>query len=219
MNPNYFVSWLFLRSFFRLGMSVKYSGREHIPPSGGFLIATNHRSYYDPLIVGASQKKKTYYLAKEELFRNPLIGAWLRSVGSLSIKRGKIDREALKVCVRTINSGQRLLIFPEGTRSRTDEFLSAKPGLGMIAIEAGCPILPGYIYGSNMMWDCVLRKRGLSLTFGPPLSAEWIASQEPGREGYRAIVRETMARIELLRDNCISVKKVRPDSEEISGSA
>lgn len=202
MTINYFVSWLFLRGFFNLGMSVKYSGREHIPSSGGFVIATNHRSYYDPLIVGASQKKTTYYLAKEELFRNRLMGAWLRSVASLSIKRGRIDREALKICVKTINSGERLLIFPEGTRSRTDELLSAKPGVGMIAREAGCPIVPGYIHGSNMMWDCVLRRVDLSLTFGRPLSAEWIASQEPGREGYRAIAQETMARIELLRDNC-----------------
>lgn len=200
MTINYFFWWVFLRSFFKLGMGVKYSGREHLPSSGGFVLATNHMSYFDPLIVGASQPKETYYLAKEELFRNRLVGAWLRSVGSLSIKRGRIDREALQVCVNTINSGHRLLIFPEGTRSKTKEFLKPKPGVGMIAVEAGCPIVPGFIRGSNMMRDCVLRRQSLTLSFGRPLSAEWIASMAPGREGYRAIALETMARIEQLRD-------------------
>lgn len=200
MGFTYFVSWVFLRWLFKLGMSISYSGREHLPRTGGFVLATNHVSYFDPLIVGTSQDRRIYYLGKRELFANRLNAAFLRSVGVLPLRRGTIDREALQVCVDTIRSGHRLLIFPEGTRSKTEEFLAPKPGMGMIARGACCPIVPGYIHGSNMMRDCILRRQSLSLSFGEPLSAEWIASVEPGREGYRAIARETMARIKRLRD-------------------
>jgi 1-acyl-sn-glycerol-3-phosphate acyltransferase len=184
----------------------RISGRENIPRTGGFILASNHISYYDPPLVGSWQRRELYFFAKKELFRNKLFGAIITATNSLPVARGTIDRQALKLAIGVIRAGFGLTIFPEGTRSHTDQFLKPKPGIGIIARGAGCPVVPAYIHGSNKLSDCFRRRERMSITYGEPLSAEWIVSQEEGKSGYFAIASAVMDRIARLRSQVTGVK-------------
>ena len=99
-----------------------------------------------------------------------------------------------------LKAGQGLVVFPEGTRARDGKFLPPKPGLGKIAIEAGCPIVPTYLRGSDRLGACLTFRDRLKITFGPPLTSEWLSSLEPCKDSYLAVSQEVMSRIRQLRD-------------------
>jgi len=195
----YYFVWVFTRILTKLLFRIKISGMEHIPRQGSFILATNHISYYDPPLIGSWCSRRLHYLAKKELFK-PGMGWILRGVGALPVRRGTVDRRALDTCVAVIKNGRGLLIFPEGTRSKTDEFLAAKAGLGMIAIRAGCPVVPGYVQGSNRLRDCFLGRQRLSINYGPPLALAEVAAFPPHKEGYIALSQAIMDRIRELKE-------------------
>jgi 1-acyl-sn-glycerol-3-phosphate acyltransferase len=174
---------------------IKVSGTENIPQQGGFILASNHLSYYDPLLVGSSATRQVYFMAKQELFENPLFGSIIRRTNALPLRRGTIDRAALDSCVQVIERGFGLTVFPEGTRARQGEFLDPKPGVGMVAVRARCPIVPVYIHGSNRLSACLLGRDRLSITYGEPLPADWVASYEATKESYTEIARVVMEHI------------------------
>ena len=192
------LSWLCCRP--------RISGQENIPGQGGFILASNHISYYDPPLVGCWQPRELYFFAKKELFRNRLFGALIRAANSLPVSRGAIDRQALRAAVEVIQAGFGLTMFPEGTRSRTDRFLEPKPGIGIIATRAGCPIVPAYIHGSNKLSECLRGRVKMSISYGPPLTAEWVLAQGTGKEAYQKIATTVMARIGELRSGVTGVK-------------
>jgi len=199
MKIAYYTGWLLTRIVSKLVFRIRISGQEHIPTSGGFILATNHRSNFDPLLVGSWSTRQMYFLAKKELFRNPVFGGLIRRTNALPVNRGAVDRDGLKMCADVVHKGFGLTIFPEGTRSRTTEFLPAKPGIGMIACQAGCPIVPGYVHGSNMLSRCFRGSERMLIRFGEPLSADWVRSFEPKKESYQAIAEAVMQRIASLR--------------------
>jgi len=173
-------------------------GQENVPSSGGFILAANHISYYDPPLLGCTIRRPIYFLAKEGLFHNPLFGWILRSVNTLPVKRGAFDRRAVQLCVDTISKGNGLLVFPEGTRSKTGELMEPKAGIGLIARQAACPIVPARIQGSNHMSRCFWGREKLRVDIGEPISAEWVSSQSLDKDGYLAITQEVMGRIRSL---------------------
>ncbi len=184
----------------------RISGREHIPTVGGFILASNHISYYDPPLVGSWQRRELYFFAKKELFRNRLFGAVIRATNSLPVSRGAVDRQALKLAIDVVKTGFGLTMFPEGTRSHTDQFLPPRPGIGIIATRAGCPIVPTYIHGSNKLRECFWGRDKMSITYGEPLTAEWVLSLGTGKEAYQQIAAKVMERIAELRYQVTGVK-------------
>ena len=184
----------------------RISGREHIPTVGGFILASNHISYYDPPLVGGWQRRELYFFAKKELFRNRLFGAVIRVANALPVSRGAVDRQALKLAIDVVKAGFGLTMFPEGTRSRTDQFLPPRPGIGIIAARAGCPIVPTYIHGSNKLRECLWGRDKMSITYGEPLTAEWVLSLGTGKEAYKQIAAKVMERIAELRYQVTGVK-------------
>ncbi|MBK7140629.1 MAG: 1-acyl-sn-glycerol-3-phosphate acyltransferase [bacterium] len=199
MKILYYLGWLVTRIISKLVFRMRVSGREHFPKSGGFILATNHISYYDPPLVGSWATRQVYFFAKQELFKNKLFGWVIRQTNALPVKRGAIDRQALEMSLEVIAKGYGLTIFPEGTRSKIEGFLDPKPGVGMLAIKAGCPIVPGYLHGSNKLKDCFWGRNRLSIRFGEPFSAEWIKSKEGEEDGYQQIAAAVMARIGELK--------------------
>jgi 1-acyl-sn-glycerol-3-phosphate acyltransferase len=169
-------------------------------------MASNHVSYYDPPLIGSWQGRRMYFFTKQELFRNRLFGAILRSCNSLPVKRGTIDRQAIKLAVGAIHDGYGLVLFPEGTRSRTDQFLRAKAGLGIVARAAECPIVPTYLHGSNRLKDCFRRRTRLTIVYGEPLSVDWVKSFPAEKAGYQAMAETVMERIGDLRRQITQVK-------------
>lgn len=130
--------------FCSLWFRVKVSGMCHIPKpkQGGFIIIANHRSYFDPVMVGMRLKNSLRYMAKAELFEKKLLGWLLRHIGVFPVRRGTGDQNALQQAVEVINNGEGLVLFPEGTRSKTGELMRFKSGVIMIAIQTGADIIP-----------------------------------------------------------------------------
>ncbi len=206
-NIVYWMGWSLTRIISKLFFRVRTVGQENIPPKGGFILATNHMSYYDPPLVGSWISRELYFFAKKELFKNRLFAATIRTTNALPVNRQGVDRQAIRLAVAAIKRGFGLTMFPEGTRSRTDKFLSPKPGIGMIASRAECPIAVGYIHGSNRPGDCFRGREQLSITYGETFSADWVKSFPASKEGYRQIATAVMERIGELKARVVSAER------------
>lgn len=170
-------------------------GKEHVPKTGGFILASNHLSYYDPPLVGSGTGREMAFFGKAELFSVPVLGWAIRRTNAMPVKRGTVDRNALKMAVETIRQGYGLTVFPEGTRGKGEGFLEPKPGLGLIALHAECPIVPCYIHGTNRLNDCFWGRDKLRVIYGEMLSAEWVRSFPRSKAGYVGLSRAVMEQI------------------------
>jgi len=133
---------------FHISNSIRLKGRYNVPRQGAFIIAANHLSWTDIPIIPMHFRRKVVYMAKEEYFTSKL--AWLvRFLGSFPVKRGEGDRQALRTGEEQLKKGNILVIFPEGTRSRTRTLAKAHAGMGMIALRTGVPVVPVAIWGSE----------------------------------------------------------------------
>ncbi len=138
---------IIVRPIFFLLYRVKLIGGEHAKYEGGMMLISNHVSATDPIFMHLVVKPKVYFMAKEELFKNPLLRAIIKAFGAFPVNRGKGDMEAIKTCFKLIKQGRTIGIFPEGTRSKTGELLRFQPGVSMIAVRTHADILPVYLDG------------------------------------------------------------------------
>ncbi len=166
--PNWF--WVLLRAVahvvFFFALNLKVVGRENIPQTGPFIIASNHLSWVDIPLVPAYMKRPVIYLAKEELFHGRS-GRFVRFLGAIPVKRGEADRQLLRASDELLKRGKILAIFPEGTRSKVQQMAQAHAGMGMIALRAGMPVLPVAICGSEHAFK-KFRPR-VTITYGEPM--------------------------------------------------
>lgn len=132
---------------FKLFFHLEVHGRENIPSSGRFIIAANHASYLDPPLIGYICPRPIAYFTKQEQLKS-FFGAFIRRLGAIPVSRISKGTSDIKAALGVIQKGKSLLIFPEGTRSRTGNFLPAKPGIGLIVLKTGLPVLPVFIKGS-----------------------------------------------------------------------
>jgi len=202
----YYTGWLLTRLITRLVFRIRVNGQENFPDEGGFILATNHVSYFDPLLAGSWATRQVFFFAKQELFKNKLFGGIILRCNALPVRRGTIDRHALDLSVDVIKQGYGLTIFPEGTRSKEDGFLEPKPGVGMIALRAGCPIVVAYLHGSNRLRDCFMGRDRLSVTYGRPIEPERFASLTPEKESYKTVARMVMEEIGKIKEQVQALK-------------
>lgn len=139
-----------LRCLFTLTMRVEAEGVEHLPRTGGAVVVSNHLTDFDPFVLGTLFLRQMHFMAKEELFRG-LVGWWLRSGGAFPVRRGEVDRVALKVAEDLLRAGHVVMIFPEGHRSQNAEMQAARSGAVLLASRAGCPIVPVAIAGTERL--------------------------------------------------------------------
>jgi 1-acyl-sn-glycerol-3-phosphate acyltransferase len=126
----------------------RVQGRENIPASGSVIIAPNHCSNADPLLVGAASNRRVRFMAKEELFSPPWFGSILKHLGSIPVKRGVGDRAAIRQALDVLQAGNAFILFPEGTRSKNGQLNQAQHGVAMIAIKSQTPVIPAAISGT-----------------------------------------------------------------------
>jgi len=124
-------------------------GLSNLPAEGGVVLVSNHISYWDPVIVGCSINRRINYMAKSELFDIPLLGVFIRAVGTFPVRRDQLDRTAIRTAMKLLEEDQIIGIFPEGTRSHTGELLKPHLGAAMLALKTGVPFLPVAIKGSR----------------------------------------------------------------------
>ncbi len=155
-----FLVNLFLRIRFR----VKVEGVHHIP-AGSCILAMNHTSNYDPLIVGTNTPRKMYIMAKEELFANRFFAWMITEMGAFPVKRGQADLKSLKHSLNILEEGKIFSIFIEGTRSKSGEMQEPKKGIGFLVKKSGAAVIPTYVYGMKRGW---FQRAGV--VFGPPIT-------------------------------------------------
>ncbi len=179
-----------------LGMyRLHIEGREHIPSEGAVIIAPNHKSYFDPPLVGVAIKKRVvHYMAKEELFRNPLFGWILRQFGTFPVKRGSVDRTAVRQAVKELKNGNALGIFPEGTRIKRSGLGRFHSGMASLALMTGTPVIPVAIVGSA---DMPHKKGPLAVLIGMPIQ---VKKQKAGSEEVEALNEAVKKEIQELTD-------------------
>ncbi len=187
----YFIGWNLSRFLFRFGWRRRILGREHIPPHGQpTIFAANHRSLADPNLVGSSIPYPIHYFAKEELFHVPFIGWYIRRVNSFPVKRGVHDIGSFKTAMKVLETGESLLLFPEGGRRQGEKQWKAKPGVGMIACKTGAQVVPVCIRNSDQMSHFF----PITVRFGKALQPP----ADDGREAYQAFSDLVMQKVKEL---------------------
>jgi glycerol-3-phosphate dehydrogenase (NAD(P)+) len=144
----YWPARLVLKAAILVWFRLRRLGRDHIP-DGGVILAANHRSFLDPFVIGCCLGRPIYFVAKQELFKRPLIGWFLNCMGAFPIRRGESDEESMATALALLERGQAVVIFPEGTRIRTGSLARPKRGVGRLALESGKPVVPIAITGSE----------------------------------------------------------------------
>jgi 1-acyl-sn-glycerol-3-phosphate acyltransferase len=196
----YRVSWWVTNVVARLVLGLKIEGRQHIPRTGGLIVACNHVSYWDPPLLGIACNRELFYLAKRDLFRNRLFAALIRAHNAVPLSREAFSRSGLVKAIEIVNSGEAIVIFPEGGRGDPSELREPKAGLGLVVDKTRCPVLPAYIVGSGTIKKCLMRRRLLKVYFGAPIRPdEFEAKGGEGKERYVRISRTAMERIARLK--------------------
>lgn len=147
-----FIRFLML-AFYKIFYRVEYINKNNIIPEGKCIITCNHLGKADVMIVGALYKDKTYFLAKKEWFNNKLFAKIVSVMGALPIDRKKPQISSIRTCLKVLKDGNRLAIFPEGTRNKVDNSLQPfKQGTVMFAVKGQAPITPIVIYKRSKMF-------------------------------------------------------------------
>lgn len=186
----------------RAWLGLRSRGREHVPATGPVLLAANHVSVLDPVLIAAVTPREVSFLAKAELFDVPLLGGLIRRLNARPLRREGADPAALRTALRILEEGRVLLVFPEGTRGEEGVLRPARPGAGLLAVLSGAPLVPVYIRGSGRAWPRGRRwpRPGrVDVMFGPPLRlGGGPAGDRKAR--YEAASREMMAAIARIKD-------------------
>lgn len=188
------IFFIFLKVFNRL----EVIGYENIPEKGGVIVAANHVSYLDPPVIGVALKRQAAFIAKERLFRIPLIGRGIKAF-SFPVKRDRPQPSTIKEAVSRLKRGGVLVLFPEGGRSANGSFLDAKRGVGMIAATSSTPVVPALIEGTDRAFPVgarFFRPAKIRVVFGTPLKIE---KKETDKHFQERISREIMERIKKLK--------------------
>jgi len=156
---------------FKVFFKGRVIGRQNIPLTGGFILASNHLSFLDPVVMGIASPRKLSYMARDSLFRNFWFGLLIRLYNAFPVRRGSPDRGALKDAQDRLARGQGLLMFPEGSRS-ADFRGNPKAGVGFLACRMQVPVIPAFIQGTDKAlpkggrW---LRRFPITVFLGSPL--------------------------------------------------
>ena len=131
----YWPTRLVLRTLILFYFRVRRLGVEHVPP-GGVILAANHRSFLDPFLIGCCIGRPIYFVAKQELFRNPIVGWFLNCLGAFPVRRGGADEDSVDTALALLERGRPVVIFPEGTRVTAGSLGRPKRGVGRLALQA-----------------------------------------------------------------------------------
>lgn len=167
----YFCLWLPLNIARRVWWNWQVEGVENLPPRGqGMIIAINHLNWTDIHILGASLplSHRPWWIAKIEMFLNPLVTWWLRQMQVIPIKRGKRDTAAMDASEEALRNGAVLIIFPEGHRSHGEGLLEGRAGAVRLAVRSACPIVPMAIWGTEAGLGGAAKRKPIRLKIGRP---------------------------------------------------
>ncbi len=204
MKPLYWICVSLARLFARFMFSMKVEGLENLVKTGegGTIIASNHQSYLDPPLIAAAYKGEIHFLARQTLFKG-LFGKLIASVNAVPVNQGGADLASMKTIINEVKKGNRVLMFPEGTRTKDGELQQGAAGVGMIVAKSKAIVQPIYISGAYEAWprsEKKPRKHPITITIGKPFDFNHLGKVKT-KEQYQEIADTIMTRIgELKKD-------------------
>jgi 1-acyl-sn-glycerol-3-phosphate acyltransferase len=198
----YFGAWL-ARTVCRLMGGYRVHGREHIPLRGGAIICSNHVSYLDPPVLGAGfTPRRTYFMAKAELFEIPVLGAVIRTVYAFPVDRTTTDREAIRHGIELLQKGELLVVFPEGGRSPDGAIQPGNIGPALMATRAQVPIIPAALKETDRVMPPGkggLHRGRVQVDYGEPIHPSQFGDGRLDKSHLQAFTDTVMQAIEELQ--------------------
>lgn len=197
----YTASWHAVSPFLRPMFRTKYEGREHIPPTGPAILASNHLSFLDHLIVGLATKRQIFFISKEQHFDNPIRRMLFQNWGVIPLRRGEGDQEAFQRSVDVLRQGNLFCIYPEGTRSLDGRLHKGHTGVARLAAITKAPVVPVGMWGTFQALPKGSTRPKLvpcGAKFGAPLDFSHLHGLETDRIAMRAATDEVMQAIRRL---------------------
>jgi 1-acyl-sn-glycerol-3-phosphate acyltransferase len=183
-----------------LGWFLPYDveGQQNLPLQGPVLVMMNHINFLDVIMPAMFLPRDVVMLSKIENFRAPFLGFLVRAYGSLPLRRGEADREAMRLSLDTLKKGQVLVIAPEGTRSGHGRLQPGHDGLAFVGTQANVPVVPIAMYGHERFWPNIkrLRRTPLHVRVGPAF--RFVVQGRPRRGDLHAMTEEAMSRLAAL---------------------
>src|SRR5471030_218608 len=207
MNLSYRIGWSVFRAMFATYFRWRVFGAENVPLSGGVILASNHASFLDPPLVGSGLKRDINYLARESLFRFPVVGAVLRSRNSVPVDRDGGGAAGLKAILERLLAGGAIILFPEGTRTTDGRLQKARSGIGLTVIKSDAVVIPVRTFGTFEAYGKshkFPRPKKVSVKYGEPMRFEKLRAEAKDcskprlKEIYQEVADEIMAAIAKL---------------------
>jgi 1-acyl-sn-glycerol-3-phosphate acyltransferase len=207
MNLSYRLGWSFFRALFATYFRWRVFNPERVPRTGGVILASNHASFLDPPLVGSALPRDINYLARESLFRFPVVGAVLRSWNSVPVDRDGGGAAGLREILNRLHAGGGIILFPEGTRTTDGKLQPARSGIGLTVIKSAAPVVPVRVFGTFAAYGRrhkiprpyrVMVKYGVPMNFEKLRAEAKVCSKPRLKEIYQEVADEIMTAIAKL---------------------
>ncbi|MDX8364834.1 lysophospholipid acyltransferase family protein [Cytobacillus sp. IB215665] len=179
------IVWGILKPLYR----IKIIGSENIPKEGSVLICSNHISVLDPPVVGITSTRPIHFMAKEELFRVPILKTAISNLNAFPVKRGMSDRSAIRNALAILNDDNVLGIFPEGTRNKEGNLGKGLAGVGFFALRSNALVVPCAIIGPYKPF------RKLHVVYGRPVDITEMRKQKASASEVTDVIMDAIGEI------------------------
>ena len=181
--------------FLRIVRRLQVIGDPKLQKGQGFLVVSNHKSYWDPVVVGCILNRRINYMGKSELFKIPVLSAIIKNFGTFPIHRDGVHPSSIRHALDLFKNDQIVGIFPEGARNHTNELMDPHLGAAMLALKGGVPIVPIALSGTPGFW------RRIKVNVGKPMTVTTSQRRKVSREEMLFVSQELMSELNrLLRE-------------------
>jgi 1-acyl-sn-glycerol-3-phosphate acyltransferase len=189
----YNVCLAIVRAFMKLLFRIEINGEENIPQNDGALICPNHYSNWDPLLVAVCLPRRIRFMAKHQLFKNPILRFVLLKLGMYPVRRGEADLNAIKTTLKILKDNGLVGLFPEGTRIKGGQLGKANAGVAMLSIKSGKSVIPVCISGKYKPFS------KLRVIFGQPIDFTKYKKDKMTNDDFLELSQIVMERIRELK--------------------
>jgi 1-acyl-sn-glycerol-3-phosphate acyltransferase len=205
VTPKANLLWKWLQILARTGSTVLFDlqvfGRRNVPKTGGVILAANHQSYLDPVMVATWLQRPVCFMARSSLFENRHFGWFIRELHAYPVRLGEGDIGAVKETIRLLQEGHVLNIYPEGTRSLDGEIKKMEKGIALVIRKAKVPVVPVAIDGSFQAWPKghkLFHPQRIRVKFGKPMYLSDMKGEQIVKE-LEGTMRKLLAELREMR--------------------